>query len=178
MRRRKSPRHPQFDYRNSAAYFVTVCTHGRRRFFGKVVRGRMYLNRIGERNSDEKKNGAAASVRKRGASGPSASFHRVRDREKGRYFPVWTGVGRAVLDENRICAYGAPPAYRGRLQWRTSFRESLVPCINSRPSPAPTPSGSNEHPTAWSALPLAARVYDFPVAELSPFRLRSFPDVR
>jgi hypothetical protein len=49
--------------------------------------------------------------------------------------------------------------------------------MNSRLSPAPTNPGSNEHPTALSALPLAARVYEFPVADSFLVRLRSFPDV-
>lgn len=47
MPNRTSPRHPFFDYRTPAAYFVTVCTHHRRRLFGAVQQGRMYLNAIG-----------------------------------------------------------------------------------------------------------------------------------
>ena len=42
-----NPRHPAFDYRTSAAYFVTVCTHERRCLLGTVRRGRMALNEYG-----------------------------------------------------------------------------------------------------------------------------------
>jgi len=47
MPNRTSPRHPDFDYRTPAAYFVTVCTHDRRCLFGTVRRGWLYLNDIG-----------------------------------------------------------------------------------------------------------------------------------
>jgi len=48
MPNRTSPRHPSFDYRTSAAYFVTICTLERRCLFGTVRQGRMYLNEIGQ----------------------------------------------------------------------------------------------------------------------------------
>ncbi len=44
---RKSPRHPQFDDRSLAAYFVTLCAHGRASLFGEVVEGEMVLNPFG-----------------------------------------------------------------------------------------------------------------------------------
>lgn len=47
MPNRTSPRHPDFDYRTYAAYFVTVCTHNRRCLFGTVYRGQMHLNEVG-----------------------------------------------------------------------------------------------------------------------------------
>jgi REP element-mobilizing transposase RayT len=47
MRDRTNPRHPAFDYRSHAAYFVTICTHDRRRLFGAVRRGRMACNAYG-----------------------------------------------------------------------------------------------------------------------------------
>ena len=47
MPNRTSPRHPDFDYRTPAAYFVTVCAHDRRCLFGRIERGRMHLNEIG-----------------------------------------------------------------------------------------------------------------------------------
>jgi len=48
MRDRTNPRHARFDYRASAAYFVTVCTDDRRCLFGRVRRGRMVLNEYGQ----------------------------------------------------------------------------------------------------------------------------------
>lgn len=48
MRDRTNLRHPFFNYRSFAAYFVTICTHKRRFFFGAVQRGRMTLNEYGE----------------------------------------------------------------------------------------------------------------------------------
>ncbi len=45
---RTNPRHPPFDYRRTAAYFVTVCTQDRHPFFGAVRQGRMILNEWGE----------------------------------------------------------------------------------------------------------------------------------
>jgi REP element-mobilizing transposase RayT len=47
MRDRTNPRHPTFDYRSHAAYFVTLCTHDRRCLFGTVRRGRTVLNACG-----------------------------------------------------------------------------------------------------------------------------------
>jgi putative transposase len=53
MPNRTSPRHPDFDYRTPAAYFVTVCAHDRRCLFGTVRRGRMRLNDVGLIVSEE-----------------------------------------------------------------------------------------------------------------------------
>lgn len=47
MPRRTNPRHAAFDYRSSAAYFVTICTHERRYLFGAVRCGRMILSEKG-----------------------------------------------------------------------------------------------------------------------------------
>ena len=44
---RTTPRHPAFDYRSEAAYFVTMCPHERRCLFGTVRRGRMVCNACG-----------------------------------------------------------------------------------------------------------------------------------
>ena len=41
---RKSPRHPAFDYRSCAAYFVTINTYRGRHLFGRVTRSGMHLN--------------------------------------------------------------------------------------------------------------------------------------
>lgn len=51
MPERKSPRHPFFDYRSCAAYFVTTCTKNRRCL--EVNRGRMYLNSLGSIVAEE-----------------------------------------------------------------------------------------------------------------------------
>ena len=48
MSDRTTPRHPAFDYRRAAAYFVTICTHRRRCLFGTVRRGRMVCNAYGK----------------------------------------------------------------------------------------------------------------------------------
>ncbi|RIH74978.1 Transposase IS200 like protein [Calidithermus terrae] len=45
---RRSPRLRGFDYAQEAAYFVTVCTHGREPLFGEVVGGEMRLSEIGD----------------------------------------------------------------------------------------------------------------------------------
>jgi len=37
--KRKPVRLPEYDYAQNGAYFVTVCTHGRRPLFGRVRRG-------------------------------------------------------------------------------------------------------------------------------------------
>lgn len=36
-----------WDYRWNASYFVTICTHQRQHFFGKVINGKMHLSQIG-----------------------------------------------------------------------------------------------------------------------------------
>jgi len=44
---RKSPRKRGYDYSQSGAYFVTICTYNRARLFGKIVNDEMQLNDIG-----------------------------------------------------------------------------------------------------------------------------------
>lgn len=42
-----SARHPNWDYRWNAAYFITICTHNREHFFGKIKNGKMILSNVG-----------------------------------------------------------------------------------------------------------------------------------
>ena len=44
---RKSPRLQGYDYSQSGAYFITICTHNRAHLFGKIVDGKMILNGMG-----------------------------------------------------------------------------------------------------------------------------------
>lgn len=46
--RRKTLRLKHFDYAQNGAYFVTICTHGKRYLFGSVVQGQMRLNPAGQ----------------------------------------------------------------------------------------------------------------------------------
>ena len=50
---RQSTRLPGWDYRQPAAYFVTVCTHNRACLFGEVVDGWMALNTCGRIVAEE-----------------------------------------------------------------------------------------------------------------------------
>ncbi|MGC8865770.1 MAG: transposase [Bacteroidales bacterium] len=43
-----SARAPWWDYRNAAAYFITICTQHRQHFFGEIVHGKMVLSEIGK----------------------------------------------------------------------------------------------------------------------------------
>ncbi len=45
---RRSMRWSGYDYEQSGAYFVTICTYERRSAFGRVLDGAMVLNRYGE----------------------------------------------------------------------------------------------------------------------------------
>ena len=45
---RRSIRLKGYDYTQPGAYFVTICTHGRKMLFGRVVDGEMALNEFGE----------------------------------------------------------------------------------------------------------------------------------
>ncbi len=45
---RKSPRLQGYDYTQSGAYFVTICTHNRQYFFDSVEEDVMWLNNRGE----------------------------------------------------------------------------------------------------------------------------------
>lgn len=47
-KRRKSPRKYDYDYTQAGAYFVTICTFQRIKFFGEVVDGNMRLNFYGQ----------------------------------------------------------------------------------------------------------------------------------
>lgn len=42
-----------YDYSQPGAYFVTFCTHARRRLFGEVIDGAMHLNRPGQIVAEE-----------------------------------------------------------------------------------------------------------------------------
>ncbi|MCC6613109.1 MAG: transposase [Anaerolineae bacterium] len=44
---RKSPRLRDYDYAQSGAYFVTICTYRREHLFGEVVDQQMHLSRMG-----------------------------------------------------------------------------------------------------------------------------------
>jgi len=44
---RRSIRLPRFDYAQPNAYFVTICTVGRRCLFGSIIDSRMELNEVG-----------------------------------------------------------------------------------------------------------------------------------
>ena len=44
----ESARYKNWDYGSNAFYFVTICTHGREYFFGKIENSIMVLNEIGE----------------------------------------------------------------------------------------------------------------------------------
>lgn len=44
----KSARHPDWDYANFGAYFVTICTHNRKCYFGEIIDGLMILSEIGK----------------------------------------------------------------------------------------------------------------------------------
>lgn len=44
----ESARLKEWDYKNAAWYYVTICTKNHIRWFGKVINGKMILNRIGK----------------------------------------------------------------------------------------------------------------------------------
>ena len=46
--RRSSLRLAQYDYTQTGAYFITICTKDRKNIFGKINNGLMLLNNIGE----------------------------------------------------------------------------------------------------------------------------------
>ncbi len=45
---RRSIRLPGYDYAQSGAYFITICTHERRHLFGKIANKEMILNEYGQ----------------------------------------------------------------------------------------------------------------------------------
>lgn len=45
---RKSPRLQGYDYSQSGAYFITICTHQRQQLFGKICEDEMILNNAGK----------------------------------------------------------------------------------------------------------------------------------
>ena len=44
----RSTRAPWWDYRNNAAYFVTICTQNREHYFGGITDGKIALSEIGQ----------------------------------------------------------------------------------------------------------------------------------
>ncbi len=47
MHNRRSMRLPDYDYSQSGVYFVTICTYGFARLFGRISDGKMRLNELG-----------------------------------------------------------------------------------------------------------------------------------
>ena len=47
MKNRRSIRLKEYDYSQSGAYFVTICTHDRECLFGEITDGKMALNDAG-----------------------------------------------------------------------------------------------------------------------------------
>lgn len=47
MARRNSLRHDEYNYRSPGAYFITICTHNRQHFFGRIENGKMILSELG-----------------------------------------------------------------------------------------------------------------------------------
>jgi len=45
---RKSPRLQDYDYTQAGAYFVTICTHDRKRIFGHIDDGEVVCNQMGD----------------------------------------------------------------------------------------------------------------------------------
>jgi len=45
--RLQSARQQKWDYRSVGAYFITICTHGRECYFGKITNGKMKLSEVG-----------------------------------------------------------------------------------------------------------------------------------
>jgi REP element-mobilizing transposase RayT len=48
MKNRRSIRLKEYDYSQSGAYFVTICTHNKECLFGEIVDGKMILNDAGK----------------------------------------------------------------------------------------------------------------------------------
>jgi putative transposase len=51
--RRRSIRLHEYDYTDSKAYFITICTYNRALLFGQVIAGKMQLNSTGELVKEE-----------------------------------------------------------------------------------------------------------------------------
>ncbi|MDQ1327561.1 MAG: REP-associated tyrosine transposase [Candidatus Poribacteria bacterium] len=50
---RRSIRLKGYDYSQSGAYFITICTHDKKSLFGKIIDGNMVLNEFGKIVNDE-----------------------------------------------------------------------------------------------------------------------------
>jgi hypothetical protein len=48
MLHRRSIRLKNYDYSSPGAYFITICTYNKQKFFGEIVDGRMELNEAGD----------------------------------------------------------------------------------------------------------------------------------
>ena len=42
-----------YDYSQSGAYYITICTHDKKSLFGKIIDGNMILNEFGKIVNDE-----------------------------------------------------------------------------------------------------------------------------
>ncbi len=49
----ESSRLPDWDYTNTGLYFVTLCTHSHKCYFGEVISDQMHLNQLGEIVNDQ-----------------------------------------------------------------------------------------------------------------------------
>ncbi len=53
MKNRRSLRLQNYDYSQSGAYFITICTHNRKLLFGEIESGEMVLNAFGKIAQEE-----------------------------------------------------------------------------------------------------------------------------
>jgi len=137
-----------WDYTQPAAYFVTICTEGRRCLFGAVERGRMFVSALGTIVAEE--------------------WHRseaIRDRVHLDVFVVMPNHlhGIVVFADPSVAAPTCPRHYRAFGGWTGAPTDASEDDAAGPDAPADSPTssdrdpsstgGADESPTPASAAP-------------------------
>ena len=126
-----------WDYTQPAAYFVTICTEGRRCLFGAVERGRMFVNALGTIVAEE--------------------WHRsetIRDRVHLDAFVVMPNHlhGIVVFADPSVAAPTCPRGYRAFRAWTGAPTDASEDDAAGPDAPADSPTSSDRDPSSTGGV--------------------------
>lgn len=134
---RKRQRLKDFDYSQNGAYFVTVCTQGKRCLFGYIRQGKLHLNAAGkmvERHLLKMQNAQGVSVEQYKVMPNHIHILLMIQRENSgthqRSFPAVSSLVQGfkavtTAEYVRLVKTGKCPVFQSRI-WQKSFHDHIV----------------------------------------------------
>jgi putative transposase len=121
---RRSMRLKGYDYSGAGGYFLTICSHDRDCIFGEVIKGQMYLNKIG-RVVKEENRPRPRSIGSFVAGFKSSAAKRINKMLGTPRMPVWQRnfyehIIRNEYDLNEIREY----IVNNPLKWELNYDNS------------------------------------------------------